>query len=110
MENNIKQQADEKYQFLKEKGLKPFDIVNVRKAFMDYGVSTQNDRKIEKNGDYFKNKNVENYLFSKKEEAIFAEHLINFAPKDANRERVFELFTIINTLLGHNTEWCYKIK
>lgn len=112
MENNKEEIALkqlEAFEFLKENGIKTSDVVRIRKIFIDYGISFQNDFKIKKdNHNSFTNVNVKNIAFDNEKDAIFFEHLQNYATESTSKQDLMTVFSIVNKLLNHNNEWTFN--
>ena len=107
----ISERNEEAWKMLEEKGFTIQERMKIRKAFMDFGVDISESSKIKKdgiNGEYFKNENVEGYLFSNEKEAIFVEHLFKFVPENADKDKVLEIMSIIIKLFDIKSDWAYR--
>ena len=112
MENNkeeITLKQLEAFEFLKENGIKGFDVVRIRKIFIDYGILFQNEFKIKKDKfNTYTNVNVKNMGFDNEKDAIFFEHLQNYATEGTSKQDLNTVFSIVNKLLNHKNGWTFN--
>ena len=97
-ENKVK----DPWQIMIDAGLTLSQRMYIRAEYIKENVSN-----VKKDGNYFKNDNIEGYLFNTKEEAEFIEHFFNYVKKGNTLSRTIDLFKILNTLIGNESEWKY---
>ena len=105
MDNNqeqIDKANKEAHDLLQEKGLKLNEILRVKKAFLDWGKSIDND--IEGVEGYWRSKTNPGYGFNTKEEVEFFNVLCKLSP-DTDKRKTIEVLKIVNNLLGVDSDW-----
>lgn len=93
---------------LREKGFTVKEAVDIRKAFMDFGVDEHKAQQIVRDGEFYKNKDVSGYLFHTEQEAVFAGHLFALMPQDTKKDNAMTVFSIILKLLNIESEWSFN--
>lgn len=109
LEKEIIDNAQEAFDKMTAANMPMKDKIFVMNAFRDQGVMLANECIIQ-DGKFFSHPDVTGFLFTTREEAIFAKALLDFAKDHSTKEKtISNLFPIILKLLGMDSEWALDL-
>lgn len=117
---NISKLTQEEQDELQTKGSEAIrKLINVLQRTEAFGIASDlknlgvlhnYNSQIEQSGHHIRNKNVDSFLFTNEKEALFAEALIDYAPEGADPDKIMTVMSLINNILGVESEWTFKVK
>lgn len=95
------------FKLLQEKGINFREIINIRKAFADWGKEFDENIEYNHKQNTYSSKKGKGYCFSKEEEVKFFNALIDFS-SNSDPEKIIQVMSIVMKLLDIESEWSFR--